>query len=140
MLDKWLTLDSLCQIGFGKKLDLLEKPNNRFVIDALLSFSSAMGVYVQFPELSKLHLETLVQFLPGSKAAHKRCNDWSSDFGSSVLQIRNDSQRSLFSAILNPNYKKVHDNFPESELWTEGIFLMLAGERVFHCNWICARL
>jgi len=60
-LDKWLTLDSLCRIGFGRMLNLSRKPRNRFVIDALHPLSSVIRVYVQFPEPSKLHLEKLLQ-------------------------------------------------------------------------------
>jgi len=127
-LDKWLTLDSLCQIGFRRTLNLLEKPHNRFVIDALHSFSSVMGVYVQFPELAKLHLEKLVQWLPRAKATHTKLTILSNKFGSSVVEARNDHQRCLFSRILSSADQRVQHTFPESELWAEGIFLMLAGE------------
>ena len=134
MSDRWLTLDSLCQIGFGKQLHLLDKPNNRFILDVLHSFSNVMRVYVQFPELSKLHLEKLVQIIPGSKAAQRKYENWSNEFGASILKSQKSSQPSLFSTILNSEDQKIQAIFPESELWAEGVFLMLAGEWFFRCD------
>lgn len=128
LLDKWLTLDSLCQIGFGKTLDLVERAENRFIIDVLHSFSSAMGVYVQFPDLAKLRLEMLAQLVPSIREAREKCTKLSKDFESSVLQVRDQPQRSLFSRILGSMDQRIRRNFPEPELWAEGVFLMLAGE------------
>lgn len=126
--DKWLTLDSLCYLGFGKTLDLLRNPCNRFVIEALHSFSSVMGVYVQFPGLGIAHFGWLARLLPSTKAARNRYSRLSDELLTSAANASNDFQRPVLSRILNSADPRVCQNFPEPELWAEGVFLMLAGK------------
>ena len=112
-------------------LDLVERPDNRFIIDALNGFSRIMGVYVQFPDLTKLHLEKLAQLIPGAGLMREKYNNFTENFVSSVLESRDPSQ-SFFSRIINSTDEKVQRSFPEPELWAEGVFLMLAGEAYSH--------
>ena len=124
---KWLTLETVCQIGFGKGLQLLDQPKNRFIIDLLHTFSLKLGVYVQMPTLQNWALEKILEIGHLMQSGHHDWHAWSRDFESSILTTHQTSQGSLFAKILSSKDPKVQESFPKSELRAEGIFLMLAG-------------
>ena len=121
-------MDTVCQIGFGKSLKLLDQPKNRFIIEALHAYSMQLGVYIQFPSLQNLVLDKILEL---GQMLQSGCQDWKAwgrDFEASILTTHHAPQASLFGRILSSEDPKVKASFGESELRAEGIFLMLAGK------------
>ena len=125
---KWLTLETVCQIGFGKGLELLERPKNRFIIDLLHAFSLMLGVYIQFIMLQSLRLEKILELGQMVQGGRQDWHVWGRKFEDSILAADHTTQSSLFSKILDSKDPQVQESFPVSDLRAEGIFLMLAGK------------
>lgn len=124
---KWLTLETICQIGFGKGLQLLDQTKNRFIIDLLHAFSLKLGVYIQFPMLQNWGLEKVLEVGQKIQGGHQDWRAWGRELEDSILSAHHTTQTSLFARILSSEDSQVQESFPESELRAEGIFLMLAG-------------
>ena len=124
---KWLTLETVCQIGFGKSLKLLDQPKNRFIIKALHAYSMQLGVYIQWPSLQNLAIDKILALGQMLQSGGQDWKAWGRDFEASILNAHHAPQASLFGRILSSEDPKVKESFKKSELRAEGIFLMLAG-------------
>ncbi|KAL9117878.1 MAG: hypothetical protein Q9187_005578 [Circinaria calcarea] len=129
--DKWLALDTMGEIGFGKKMGLLESSEHRFIIDIMHFYSWMMGFYEQLPGLAKLRLEDSFQIgrrlLRFDTTMEDKWETWKKDFSASVFDSKKPKNRSLFSSVIEASTRNHGRKFAMSELWAEGCFLMLAG-------------
>ena len=124
---KWLTLDTMGDFGFGQKTGLMDRPDDRYIINVMEAFSWRMGIYEQFPELENLQAELILRIWYYGSATRRKWQKWCQNFVSSIFSPNSDKGKGLFSLVLDSKDPKSGKKFSFQELWAEGSFLMLAG-------------
>ena len=124
---KYLGFDVMGEFGFGSSFELLDKPDNRFLINAVTAASTRSAVYGQFPDLAKAKLDKILY--PNASAMRERFMSLMARLLQDRLQAERDgsNKRDLFSFIINATDSETGRGFSETELWSEARFLLIAG-------------
>ncbi|EOD52812.1 putative benzoate 4-monooxygenase cytochrome p450 protein [Neofusicoccum parvum UCRNP2] len=116
-----LFYDIMGEFGFGQSFRLQTSTDNLFLVDAVNAVMRKTGVYVQWPALQKLRLETL--FARRGRQMREQYARLMTDLVRSRLAAgQTDSQHDLFSFLANRE-----GGFSADELWAESRFLLIAG-------------
>ncbi|GME32785.1 cytochrome P450 [Neofusicoccum parvum] len=116
-----LSYDIMGEFGFGQSFRLQTSADNLFLVDAVNAVMRKTGVYVQWPALQKLRLETL--FAQRGRQMREQYARLMTDLVRSRLAAgQTDSQHDLFSFLANRE-----GGFSADELWAESRFLLIAG-------------
>jgi hypothetical protein len=119
-----LTLDILGDLAFGQKLSFQTDRSQDFVPEIIKLYSWRMGVYEQYPKLTKFKIDELISMLGFGAKLRARFEGWRADFAAMVLNGNGKGQFYLFREFKNANGK----GLPDVELLAEGSFLILAGK------------
>ncbi|MCJ1382415.1 hypothetical protein MMC17_005528 [Xylographa soralifera] len=122
-----LTLDVMCDFGFGLDPQLQLNRDLSFIPRVLQNYSWRMGIYEQYPQLAYLGVERLASWLQYDKKLENRFRSWSENFASTVLDRRDGKRKGQFSVIRDSKLSAAGTHLNDSELWAEGSFMMLAG-------------
>jgi cytochrome P450 len=124
---KYLGFDIMGEFGFGQSFQLLDKPDNRFLIDAVTAASHRSAVYGQFPDLAKAKLDKILY--PGVSSMRMKYMHLMSRLLQERLKAETDghAKRDLFSFIVNATDSETGRGFSQAELWSEARFLLIAG-------------
>lgn len=124
---EYFTLDVIGSFAFGQELGMLDKPENRFIMDTLHKYSQTMGIYLQMPSLSNLRLEHLLETLFAWKKSQKAQRKWIAAFIAEVMgATAGDSKKGFFPHIFAAR-DQGGNPLRFEELRAEGAFLLLAG-------------
>lgn len=124
------------EFGFGKAFRMLEKPDNRFIIDAIAASNIRTSVYVQYPELAKFKAEKVLY--PNGSKLRKRFLDLTRVFAESRVEKHTDYKGDLFSHVVEAKDPETGEGFSLPELWSESKFLIVAGKSS-NCKGFCKR-
>ena len=113
------------EFGFGKAFDMLEKPDNHFIIDAIAASNIRTSIYCQFPALSKLKLEKILY--PRGSVMRKKFLDLTREFAEQRVAETKDSKSDLFRFVVDAKDPETGEGFSMAELWAESKFLIVAG-------------
>lgn len=121
----YLTFDIMGEFGFGQAFDMLEKEDNRFIIDAIAASNMRTSVYAQLPELAKFKLEKV--FYPQGAKMRQRFLDLTKGLAETRGSFHKDYKRDLFSLVVEAKDPETGEGFSLPELWSESKFLIVAG-------------
>lgn len=121
-----MTYDIMGDFGFGQSFDLQEKPDNRFLMDAVLATSRKAAVILHYPALAKLGLEKLVA--RRTLEMREKYLKFMASLVKSRLEADQNHHNDLFSYLVDAKDPETGEGFTESELWAESRFLLVAGE------------
>ena len=127
-----LQYDVMGEFGFGQSFELQTKPDNRFLIEAVVATGHKAGVYVQYPRLQFLQLDKLF-YRRGLRIREKYLN-----LMARLVRERMSVQKEekgggvkgkedLFANLVDAKDPETGRGFTESELWAESRFLLIAG-------------
>lgn len=124
---RYLGFDIMGEFGFGQSFQLLDKPENRFLIDAVTATSHRSAVYGQFPDLAMAKLEKILY--PRASSLYVKYIQLMKKLVQDRLKAEADGidKRDLFSFIVNATDSETGRGFSQSELWSEARFLLIAG-------------
>ncbi|MCJ1392072.1 hypothetical protein MMC18_004939 [Xylographa bjoerkii] len=122
-----LTLDVMCDFGFGQNLGSQLNQDLSFIPRVFQSYSWRMGIYEQYPQLAYLGVERLASWFQYGKKLEKSFRSWSENFASTVLDRRDGKRKGQFSIIRDSKFSAAGTLLNDLELWAEGSFMMLAG-------------
>ena len=105
---------------------MLEKEDNRFLIDAIAASNLRTSVYAQLPELAKFKLEKI--FYPKGSKMRQQFLDLTRNLAESRASLPKDYKRDLFSFVLGAKDPETGEGFSVPELWSESKFLIVAGK------------
>ena len=105
---------------------MLEKEDNRFIIDAIAASSLRTSVYAQIPELAKLKLEKVLY--PQGANMREQFLDFMRDLAESRANLPKDHKGDLFSLVVDAKDPDTGKGFSLPELWSESKFLIVAGK------------
>jgi hypothetical protein len=83
-----------------------------------------MGIYEQYPKLTKFKIDELISVLGFGAKLRAKFEKWRDNFASMVLNGKGKGQFHLFRGFKNPDGM----GLPDVELLAEGSFLVLAGK------------
>lgn len=127
---RFLGYDVMGEFGFGQSFELQSSPKNHFLIDAVEATGLKAGIYVQYPRLAALKLET---FLARRTAKmREKYLELMANLVKSRLAAEKGSQQDLFSWVVDAKDPETGKGFSESELWAESRFLLIAGWLSYH--------
>jgi cytochrome P450 len=126
---KYLTLDILGTFSFGKSFDVLTKPDNRFILDAIVAFSFTAGVYLQYPRLAGWNVERPLLWWSGFSPR------WDvARFGAIVKDMITeraakdmDADYDLFALLSDAKDPETGQGFTKDEIWAESRLFTIAG-------------
>ncbi|KAG6986541.1 hypothetical protein G7Y79_00078g099950 [Physcia stellaris] len=121
----YLTFDVMGEFGFGNAFNMLEKEENRFIIDAIAASNMRTSVYAQIPELAKFKLEKV--FYPQGAKMRQRFLDLTRGLAESRANLPKDHKGDLFSLVVEAKDPETGKGFSLPELWSESKFLIVAG-------------
>ncbi|KAI9874884.1 MAG: hypothetical protein M1830_009181 [Pleopsidium flavum] len=122
-----LTLDVMCDFGFGQELGLQTDRSLDFIPDVLQNYSWRMGIYEQYPQLASLGVERYASLLRYGAGLQEKFQNWSSNFASVVMNRRDEKRKGQFSIIRDFKDPMSRKGLSDLELWAEGSFMLLAG-------------
>ena len=114
------------EFGFGNAFNMLEKEDNRFIIDAIAASNMRTSVYAQIPELAKFKLEKI--FYPQGARMRQRFLDLTKSLAESRADLPKDHKGDLFSLVVEAKDPETGKGFSLPELWSESKFLIVAGK------------
>ncbi|KAI9705274.1 MAG: hypothetical protein M1820_005272 [Bogoriella megaspora] len=123
----FLTLDVMCDFGFGQTENFQLNHDQKFVTDAFRNYSIRMGVYAQFPALATLKLEIFVALCGFGVGIWRKFTAWRSKFTALVVGKIDRAHIGQFAHIRALKDPYSGNTISDLELWAEGCFLMLAG-------------
>lgn len=123
---KHLGYDIMGEFGFGRSFETQIKPDNHFLIDAVIATSHRSGVYGQYPALAKFKLEKLLY--PKTAWMREKYLELMTDLVTARLSADKNSRPDLFSFLADAKDPETGQGFSEPELWSESRFLLIAGE------------
>ncbi|KAL8792649.1 MAG: hypothetical protein Q9195_004777 [Heterodermia aff. obscurata] len=121
----YLTFDVMGEFGFGNTFNMLEKEDNRFMIDAIAASNLRTSVYAQIPELAKFKLEKILY--PQGTRMRQRFLDVTKDLAETRANLPKDHKSDLFSLVIDAKDPETGKGFSSQELWSESKFLIVAG-------------
>ena len=131
---KFLAIDVIGMFAFGKSLDLLTNPANRFIRDVLTAPAFMMGIYFQCPRLNKLRLEQFglekpLMWWHGENMSYDRPK-----FGRLMMSMVQErlaldkhANKDLFSLLIDAKDPDTGEGLAVEELWAEARVFMVAG-------------
>ncbi len=114
------------EFGFGNDFNMLEKEDNRFIIDAIAASNLRTSVYAQLPELAKFKLEKILY--PKGAKMRQRFLDLTGNLAESRASLPKDHKGDLFSLVVEAKDPETGKGFSLPELWSESKFLIVAGK------------
>lgn len=130
-----ITYDIMGDFGFGQSFDLQQKPDNRFLMDAVLATSRKAAVILHYPALAKLRLERLVA--RRTLEMREKYLKLMASLVKSRLEADKNHHNDLFSYLVEAKDPETGEGFTESELWAESRFLLIAGENRSRTVYLC---
>ena len=124
----FLTLDVMCEFGFGQSENFQTDHSQKFVTDGFRNYSIRMGIYAQYPALAKLRLESVASLMGFGVGLRKKFDSWRAKFTSLVNGKIGGKHVGQFAHIRDLKNPYSNDTISNLELWAEGCFLMLAGK------------
>ncbi|KAI9812638.1 MAG: hypothetical protein M1827_004627 [Pycnora praestabilis] len=122
-----LTLDVMCDFGFGQKVGLQTDRSLDYIPKALQNYSWRMGIYEQYPQLASLGVEKCASCFSYGLELKEKFQNWSENFASNVLTRDGSKQQGQFSIIRDSKDAITGKGLSDLQLWAEGSFMMLAG-------------
>ena len=122
-----LTLDIMCDFGFGQNIGLQRDRSLDYIPTVLQNYSWRMGIYEQYPQLASLGIERWASLLGYGGEIQQRFQNWSKNFASVVLNGCDGKQKGGFSVIRDSTDPNTGKGLSDLELWAEGSFMILAG-------------
>jgi hypothetical protein len=122
-----LTLDILCKYAFGQKLCFQVDQSQDYVPRIIKLYSRRMGIYEQYPKLTKLKIDELIALFGSGADLMVKFEKWRDNFAAMVsnrLDGKGRGQFGLFREFKDPDGK----GLPDIELLAEGSFMILAGK------------
>jgi cytochrome P450 len=113
------------EFGFGKSFEMLDKPDNHFIIHAIAASNLRTSIYCQFPQLSKLKLEKVLY--PRGSEMRRKFLDLTRGFAEERVAQNKDSKSDLFRFVVDAKDPETGEGFSMDELWAESKFLIVAG-------------
>jgi cytochrome P450 len=122
---KYLGYDIMSDFSFGESFQLQDKPDNRFVVESVMLSSIIMGVFLQFPDLTKARLHIL--FAKQARAARNRWVALTNKVVRERVAKGKDAQHDLFSSIVDAKDPETGKTFTMRELFDEARLLLIGG-------------
>ena len=120
----YLSFDFMAELVFGKSFQMLDRNDNRYIIDLIQYAAFRVGVCLQMPQLAILNIDKIL-------APHvRRLRDQYVALSKSLAldRVKMDSARQdLFSHILAARDPETGNGFSLDELWGESTLLTVAG-------------
>ncbi|KAF7959196.1 hypothetical protein EAE96_002711 [Botrytis aclada] len=122
---RYLGYDVMGEFGFGQSFELQKNSKNDFLIKAVEATSMKAGVYVQYPRLTTLKLETILA--RRTTKMRERYLELMAGLVRTRLASGKGSHQDLFSFVIDAKDPDTGKGFSENELWAESRFLLIAG-------------
>lgn len=122
-----LTLDVMCDFGFGQNVGLQKDQSLDYITKTLQNYSWRMGIYEQYPRLATLSVERLASLLQYGADLQKRFRSWSENFTSVIINRCNDKPKGRFDILQDFRDPVTGKGLSDLELWAEGSFMIVAG-------------
>jgi cytochrome P450 len=122
---KLLGFDISVELGYGYNLKLQTSQENRWIVDAISTSNWRINLYIQWPFLKNLKLETLLLpiLLPRVLRYHRLVSTMVRSRKSQEKHARPD----LFSFVSEYKDPETGKSLSSKELWSESTFLIPAG-------------
>ncbi|KAF2795044.1 cytochrome P450 [Melanomma pulvis-pyrius CBS 109.77] len=126
---KYLGYDIMSHFSFGRSFQLQDKPDNRFILEAVSLKSMLAGPFFQFVDLKRLRLHFLLVLFLAKRALTLR-SQWAT-LTNQVVRDRvakgKDAQHDLFSSVVDAKDPETGKMFSQKELFAEARLLLVAG-------------
>ena len=120
----YLSFDFMAELVFGKSFEMLQRPDNRFILDLIQYAAFRVGVCLQLPRLAIWNVDKYVS----PKVRGLRDQYVAVSKKMALDRASMDSERSdLFSHILAAKDPETGRGFSLDELWGESTLLIVAG-------------
>ena len=91
----------MAEFGFGTKIGLLDNADHRFVLDILNIHAVKVGVYEQWPHLSKIGVTNIIgHFLRAISPTVRRSDSWHQDFTEKVITRNRDARNGILAPLV----------------------------------------
>ena len=91
----------MAEFGFGTKIGLLDNADHRFVLDILNIHAVKVGVYEQWPNLSKIGVANIIgHFLRAISPAVRRSDSWHQNFTEKVITRNRDARNGILAPLV----------------------------------------
>ncbi|TVY93749.1 Cytochrome P450 monooxygenase [Lachnellula willkommii] len=120
----YLSFDFMAELVFGRSFQMLEKFDNRYIIDLIQYAAFRVGVCLQMPQLALWRVDKV------AAPAVRRLRDKYVALSKSMALDRvnmDGARRDLFSHILAARDPETGNGFSLDELWGESTLLTIAG-------------
>lgn len=130
---KYLGIDIVALLAFGKPLRTQTSPTNRFFADGFAAGNFFQNMRLQYPRLQQLRLNEVLGMLKGIQEARARYRVLIERLIRERLAQDKQAQRDLYSVVADSMDTYGGGNLRDSEFWSESIFFLPAGS-FFPCT------
>lgn len=116
----------MAAFGFGTKIGFLENPEIRYILDILHMHELKLGVYEQWPDLSRLGLGKLIsRITPKVSKTAQRFNAWYQAFTENTITNNRDSRKGIFGPVVEGyDVEKPESGHTKAQMLAEGSFTL----------------
>ena len=128
--DQWLALDTMADFGFGTRIGLLESEDSRFILDILRVHTIKLGVYEQWPQLSKIGIANVIgSFLRSMSPAVQRFESWYRSFTETAISNNRDTRNGILAPVVEGiGTGKSLSGHTKEQMLAEGLFTTFTGK------------
>ena len=91
----------MAEFGFGTRIGLLENADHRFILDIVNMHAIKIGVYEQWPHLSKIGVANVVgRFLRAISPTVRRSVLWHQDFTEKIITRNRDTRNGILAPLV----------------------------------------
>ena len=124
---KYLGIDIVSLLAFGKPLHTQTSHTNRFFADGFAAGNFFQNMRLQYPRLQQLRFNEALSMLKGIQEKRARYRELIEKLIRERLAEDDQAQRDLYSVVAGSMDVKGNGNLRDSEFWSESIFFLPAG-------------